>query len=46
MGLGVPVVSGGRRYGLAVAGPIYRMLSKRDELVAHLRAAAAGIGAL
>lgn len=46
MGLGVPVLTGGRRYGLAVAGPIYRMLARRDELVAQLRAAAAGIDAI
>ena len=43
MGLGVPVVAGGRRYGLAVAGPIYRMQDNREGLVKHLRAAATRI---
>lgn len=43
MGLGVAVVVRGRRYGLAVAGPIYRMENRKEELVAHLRAAAARI---
>lgn len=40
MGLGVPLVIGGRRFGLAVAGPIYRMQNNREALVTQLRAAA------
>lgn len=44
MGFGVPLMTGGRRFGLAVAGPIWRMQNNRDVLVAHLRAAAAQIG--
>ncbi|PWJ86300.1 IclR family transcriptional regulator [Pseudaminobacter salicylatoxidans] len=43
MGLGVPVVTGGRRFGLAVAGPIYRMRDNREALVRHLRATASRI---
>lgn len=43
MGLGVPVVTGGRRFGLAVAGPIYRMQGNREALVVHLHAAATRI---
>ncbi len=46
LGVGVPVVTAGRRYGLAVAGPIYRMLGRREELAAHLRAAAGRISAM
>lgn len=46
MGLGVPLVTGGRRFGLALAGPIYRMQGNREELVAHLRAAVARIDEL
>ena len=46
MGLGVPVMTGGRRFGLAVAGPIYRMQDNRETLVAHLHACAARINDL
>ncbi|MDR6756837.1 DNA-binding IclR family transcriptional regulator [Mycoplana sp. BE70] len=46
MGLGVPVETGGRRFGLAVAGPVYRMQNNREALVAHLRAAASLIGGI
>lgn len=46
MGLGVPVVTGGRRFGLAVAGPVYRMQNNREALVAHLRDAARLIGGI
>lgn len=40
MGIGVPLVHGERRYGLAIAGPIYRMGPQREALAATLRAAA------
>lgn len=46
MGLGVPVVTAGRRFGLAVAGPMYRMQDNRAVLVAHLRDAARLLAAL
>lgn len=39
MGIGVPLVCGERRFGLAVAGPIYRMQDRRGELAAAVRAA-------
>src|SRR3546814_5030728 len=32
MGVGVPLVCGERRFGLAVAGPVYRMQDRREEL--------------
>ncbi|BCH24784.1 transcriptional regulator [Mesorhizobium sp. L-8-10] len=40
MGLGVPIRSGDRRFGLALAGPLYRMQGNLDTLVGHLLAAA------
>lgn len=40
MGIGVPLVCGDRRFGLAVAGPIYRMQDRRSELAGALMAAA------
>jgi len=43
MGIGVPLVCGERRFGLAVAGPIYRMQDRRGELAAALQAAAGEI---
>jgi IclR family transcriptional regulator, acetate operon repressor len=43
MGIGVPLVCGERRFGLAVAGPIYRMQERRGELAAALQAAAGEI---
>ncbi|MGF1593983.1 MAG: IclR family transcriptional regulator [Kiloniellaceae bacterium] len=43
MGVGVPLVCGERRFGLAVAGPIYRMQDRRGELAAALLAAAGEI---
>ncbi|HEY9536815.1 MAG TPA: IclR family transcriptional regulator [Kiloniellaceae bacterium] len=43
MGVGVPLVCGERRFGLAVAGPVYRMQDRREELARALQAAAAAI---
>ncbi|MGE5768288.1 MAG: IclR family transcriptional regulator [Bacteroidota bacterium] len=43
MGIGVPLVCGERRFGLAVAGPIYRMDGRRRELAAALQRAAEDI---
>ena len=43
MGIGVPLVCGERRFGLAVAGPIYRMDGRRQELATALQRAAADI---
>lgn len=43
MGIGVPLVCGERRFGLAVAGPIYRMDGRRQELAAALQRAAEDI---
>ncbi|NGO55620.1 IclR family transcriptional regulator [Allomesorhizobium camelthorni] len=40
MGLGVPILDGERRFGLAVAGPLYRMQNRRKELAALLQSAA------
>jgi len=40
MGIGVPLICGERRFGLAVAGPIYRMEDRRQDLAASLRRAA------
>lgn len=40
MGLAVPVLHGERRFGLAVAGPHYRMQGRRDLLVTMLKSAA------
>jgi DNA-binding IclR family transcriptional regulator len=37
MGLGVPILHGERRFGLAIAGPIYRMQGRREELASLLR---------
>jgi IclR family acetate operon transcriptional repressor len=36
MGLGVPIHAGERRFGLALAGPLYRMQDNRKFLVEHL----------
>lgn len=46
MGIGVPLVCGDRRFGLAVAGPIYRMQERREDLAAVLMEAAGAIGQL
>ncbi len=46
MGLGVPLVCGARHFGLAVAGPIYRMQERREVLARTLLAAAGEIGRL
>lgn len=40
MGLGIPIVAGERRFGLALAGPLYRMEHRRDQLVSLLKTAA------
>ncbi|WP_099865460.1 IclR family transcriptional regulator [Pararhizobium haloflavum] len=40
MGIGVPLVHGTRRFGLAIAGPLYRMDHQRHRLARLLRAAA------
>ena len=40
MGIGVPVVHDERRFGLAVAGPMFRMQDRRTELAALLLATA------
>ena len=40
MGIGVPLAHGARRFGLAIAGPLYRMEYQRDVLAAKLNAAA------
>lgn len=37
MGIGVPVLLGERRFGLAVAGPIYRMQGRRKKLASLLQ---------
>jgi DNA-binding IclR family transcriptional regulator len=37
MGIGVPLLHGGRRFGLAVAGPIYRLRQHRAELAGRLQ---------
>ncbi|MDZ5697435.1 IclR family transcriptional regulator [Chelativorans sp. M5D2P16] len=39
MGLGIPIFDGERRFGLAVAGPLYRLLGRRADIAAMLRAA-------
>jgi DNA-binding IclR family transcriptional regulator len=39
MGIGVPLVHGTRRFGLAIAGPLYRMEYQCDVLATKLRAA-------
>jgi DNA-binding IclR family transcriptional regulator len=46
MGLAVPIRYGERRFGLALAGPIYRMEPRRTELAAVLRSAAERIHTL
>lgn len=43
MGIGVPLVHGTRRFGLAIAGPLYRMDSQRQALAAKLQSAATRI---
>lgn len=43
MAFGVPLLLGGRRFGLAVAGPIYRVRPQRAEIAGRLRQAAARI---
>jgi IclR family transcriptional regulator, acetate operon repressor len=40
MGIGVPLVHGSRRFGLAIAGPIYRMEYQHDRLGRMLKEAA------
>lgn len=39
MGIGVPLVHGTRRFGLAIAGPLYRMDYQCEALAAKLKAA-------
>lgn len=46
MGLAVPIRYGERRFGLALAGPIYRMQDRRTELAALLLSTAERIHAL
>lgn len=43
MGIGVPVIHHERRFGLAVAGPLFRMQDRRTELAALLLATAARV---
>lgn len=43
MGIGVPLICGERRFGLAVAGPIYRMDGRRKALAVSLQRAAEDI---
>lgn len=43
MGIGVPLVHDERRFGLALAGPLYRMLEQRDALGAALQRTAGQI---
>lgn len=43
MGIGMPLVHGTRRFGLAIAGPLYRMDNQHEVLVAKLKAASARI---
>lgn len=45
MGLAVPLRLGDRRLGLAIAGPLYRMVDRRPQLAALLREAAGRITA-
>lgn len=40
MGIGVPLVHDERRFGLALAGPLYRMMEQREALGAALQKAA------
>lgn len=40
IGIAVPLVHGSRRFGLGVAGPLYRMDPQREELANHLKSAA------
>lgn len=40
MGIGVPLAHGTRRFGLAIAGPLYRMEYQRETLAAKLKTAA------
>ena len=46
MGIGVPVVHAERRFGLAVAGPMFRMRDRRTDLATQLVATAARIQAI
>jgi DNA-binding IclR family transcriptional regulator len=46
MGIGVPVIHDERRFGLAVAGPSFRMQDRRTDLAALLHATAARIRAI
>lgn len=41
MGIGVPLAHGTRRFGLAIAGPLYRMDCQRETLARKLKAASA-----
>jgi IclR family acetate operon transcriptional repressor len=43
MGIGVPLVHDDRRFGLALAGPLYRMLEKREGLASALQQTASQI---
>ena len=46
MGIAVPIRYGERRFGLALAGPIYRMQDRCTELAAFLRSTAQRIHTL
>jgi IclR family transcriptional regulator, acetate operon repressor len=46
MGIGVPVIHYERRFGLAVAGPMFRMQDRRTDLAALLLATAARVRAI
>lgn len=46
MGIGVPLVHDERRFGLAVAGPMFRMLDRRNDLAGLLLATASRIKAI
>lgn len=43
MGIGVPMVHDERRFGLALAGPLYRMMEQREALASALQSTAAQI---
>jgi len=43
MGLAVPILDSERRFGLAIAGPFYRMEDRREELALQLQAAGSRI---
>lgn len=41
MGVGIPLVHGNRRFGIAVAGPLYRVRSRKSEIATLLKTAVA-----